>query len=504
MYGSPFRKVLIANRGEIAVRIIRACRDEGFQPVAVFSDADRRALHVRMADEAVPIGPSPPTESYLNIERILYAARKVGAEAIHPGYGFLAENPEFAEACRNAGLVWVGPSPSAMRKMGSKTTARRMLEEMGLPVVPGTAIPLESLEQAQQIASRIGYPVMLKASAGGGGKGMRMVATPDELPRAFENARSEAFSAFGDDAVYLEKVVQNPRHIEIQLIGDQHGHAIYLGERECSIQRRHQKLLEETPSPVLDESTRRRMGDTAVAAAKQAGYDNAGTVEFLVDGDNSFFFLEMNTRLQVEHPVTEMVTGLDLVRLQFQVAAGEPLTLRQQDIQPRGTAIECRIYAEDPLQKFFPCPGVVKQLVEPAGTGVRVDSGVYQGFEVPIFYDALVAKLITWGQSRQEALERMRRALQEYRLGGIQSTLPLFRAILQDPQFLSGDYDTNYLNGRLEKLMENSSRSTLEKEALATVLAYHLASRDSRPASRPEVTYNPWREAARRDGLRKR
>jgi acetyl-CoA carboxylase, biotin carboxylase subunit len=499
---APIKKVLIANRGEIAVRIIRACRDMGLTSIAVYSEVDRLAMHVRLADEAFFLGAAHPAESYLNISRILEVADKSSADAVHPGYGFLAENAEFATACRAAGLTWVGPNPQAMRQMGTKIEARRLLKKMGLPVVPGTTTPLESIEQACQIASGIGYPVMLKASAGGGGKGMRTLHFPIDMPGAYSAARAEAHNAFGDDSVYLEKLLVNPRHAEVQIFGDQHGHAVYLGERDCSIQRRHQKVIEETPSPALDAATRSRMGETAVAVARKCGYDNAGTVEFLIDSDKSFYFLEMNTRLQVEHPVTELVTGLDLVRLQFEVAAGAALPFKQKDIIPRGASIECRIYAEDPEQNFFPCPGTIRQLVEPAGPGVRIDSGVYQGFEVPIHYDSLVAKLITWGATREQAISRMSRALDEYRLVGIRSTIGLFRKILKEPDFLAGQYDTTYLEKHLAELTGSNESEESDRQLVALALAEYLASKSTAATGEAAALSSPWKLLARREALR--
>src|SRR6516164_1110459 len=377
-----FKRILIANRGEIAVRIIRACREMGIESVAVFSDVDRRALHVRKADHAYPIGPATASESYLNIDKILEVARRSGAEAIHPGYGFLSENARFATACRDAGIKFIGPTPESMEMMGSKTRARQNMKKAGVPFVPGSDKGME-YEATEKLAAEIGYPVMLKAAAGGGGKGMRLVHKPEDLRSAVENARSESKRAFGDDEVYIEKAIINPRHIEMQVFGDEHGNVVYLGERECSVQRRHQKVLEEAPSPIVDEDMRRRMGEVAVRVAKAANYQNAGTVEFLVDQDHNFYFLEMNTRLQVEHPVTEFITGLDLVHLQLRVASGEPLPFKQEDITIRGHAIECRIYAQDPHNNFFPSPGQITRLISPSGPGIRRDSGVYEGWTVP-------------------------------------------------------------------------------------------------------------------------
>lgn len=441
-----FSKILIANRGEIAVRIIRACRELNVSPVAVYSEADAAALHVRLADEAYPIGPAPSVESYLCIERIVEAARGCGADAVHPGYGFLAENAEFARACERAGLTFIGPPPAAMELMGSKTNARRAAAEAGAPVVPGTTEPLRSLEDARETAARFGYPVMLKAAAGGGGKGMRLVASEAEMRSAFETAQSEALSAFGDSSVYLEKAVERPRHIEIQVFADTHGNFVHLGERECSIQRRHQKVIEECPSPIGDPRLRARMGEAAIRVARAADYVGAGTVEFLVsDATREFYFLEMNTRLQVEHPVTELVTGIDLVREQITVAAGAPLSFAQDDVVWRGHAIECRVYAEDTENNFMPSPGRITYLRLPQGPGVRDDGGVYAGAEVSIYYDPMISKLAAWGRTRTEAVERLRRALDEYQVGGIKTTLPFFREVVRDAEFVAGKLDTGFI-----------------------------------------------------------
>ena len=445
-----FKRVLIANRGEIAVRIIRACREMGIESVAVFSDVDRKALHVRKADYAYHIGPATAGESYLNVDKILDVARRSGAEAIHPGYGFLSENARFARACADAGFTFIGPTPESMEMTGSKTRARQNMKRAGVPFVPGSERGLD-IDAAERLAEQIGYPVMLKAAAGGGGKGMRMVAAPEELRSAYENASSEAQRSFGDNEVYLEKYIVNPRHVEMQIFGDEHGNAVYLGERECSVQRRHQKVLEESPSPIVDEDMRRRMGEVAVRVAKAANYRNAGTVEFLVDQDRNFYFLEMNTRLQVEHPVTEFVTGLDLVHLQMRVAAGEELPFRQEDIKVRGHAIECRVYAEDPDNNFFPSPGQITRLISPSGPGIRRDSGMYEGWKVPIEYDPLLAKLIGYGETRDDAIDRLLRALYEYFVGGIKTNISLFRRILRDPDFRAGKLDTGFLDRLLAK-----------------------------------------------------
>ena len=466
-----FRKVLIANRGEIAVRVMRACREMGIATVAVYSEVDRKSLHVRFADEAYPIGPAPSTESYLRINRILDAAVRSGAEAIHPGYGFLAENPEFARACENADIVFIGPPVAAMELMGSKTASRRALLHAGLPVVPGTDRNLESFEEVKRAAEGIGYPVMLKASAGGGGKGLRLVPSGAELESAYRTARSEAQNAFNDASVYLEKYIERPRHVEIQILGDQHGNLIYLGERECSLQRRHQKVMEECPSPIMDESLRRRMGETAVRIGRLAGYWNAGTVEFLVDQKRRFFFLEMNTRLQVEHPITEMVLGIDLVKAQLRVAAGEPLPWRQEDVQMRGAAIECRIYAEDPANNFFPCPGRIRHLQAPRGPGVRSDSGVYEGWMIPIEYDPMLAKLVVWASDRPEAIARLRRALDEYEVFGIETTIPFFRRVLEHPDFVAGRIDTGFIDRALAAGILSEEEPAPDEERVALLAA---------------------------------
>jgi len=478
----PFEKVLIANRGEIAVRVIRTCRELGIGTVAVFSEADERALHVQLADEAVCIGPAPSTESYLVIERIVEAARGRGADAIHPGYGFLSEQAAFAEACRGAGIAFVGPTPEAMRTMGDKISARRLAAGAGVPVVPGSGGALSDSLEAAEVAGKIGYPVILKASAGGGGKGMRLVREESELAPSFNLASSEAGSAFGDSTIYVEKYIERPRHVEIQVLADSAGAAVYLGERECSVQRRHQKLIEETPSPAVDAKLRRRLGEAAVSVALGCGYVNAGTVEFMLDADGSHYFLEVNTRLQVEHPITEMVTGIDLVAEQLRVAVGGALPFGQDEIRPRGASIECRIYAEDADNDFIPCPGTVTHLLWPGGPGVRVDSGIYAGCEVPVHYDPLLAKLCTWGADRDEALRRMRRALGELRIGGVVTTATFLDRVLRHPDFVSGDYDTHILPEAGELLEPRRSHGDAEVAALGAGLVSEAAgSRDGRP-----------------------
>jgi acetyl-CoA carboxylase biotin carboxylase subunit len=507
-----FKKILVANRGEIAVRVIRACRELGILSAAVFSDIDRAALHVLMADEAYSIGAAAAAESYLNINKILQVAKRCGADAIHPGYGFLSENAMFAQACAGAGIKFIGPSAASMEMMGSKTRARQEMEKAGVPFVPGSSRALESVQQAKDVAAEIGYPIMLKAAAGGGGKGMRLVHTAQELQPALEAAQSEAQRAFGDGEVYLEKAILNPRHIEMQVLADEHGNTVYLGERECSIQRRHQKVLEEAPSPLVDPEMRRRMGEVAVQVAKAARYCNAGTVEFLVDAERSFYFLEMNTRLQVEHPVTELITGLDLVHLQIRIAAGEKLPFRQGDVLIRGHAIECRIYAEDPDNNFFPSPGAIETLLTPAGPGIRLDNGVYAGWTVPIDYDPLLAKLIGYGQDRQQAISRLARALPEYFVAGIKTNLGLFRRILADEDFRSGKIDTGYLE-RLLKVETSSEgddkKRTVNITAIAAAVftlldstsktAGHGTASNQEGATSP--TTSSWKRAARTEGL---
>lgn len=492
-----FRKILIANRGEIAVRVMRACREMGIRTVAVYSDADRASLHVCYADEALRIGPGPSTESYLRADRILEAARRSGAEAIHPGYGFLAENPAFARACKDSGVVFIGPPPEAMELMGSKTASRRAAIEAQLPVVPGADRDLATFDEVRRLAEEMGYPVMLKASAGGGGKGLRRVASAGELESAYRTARSEAQNAFNDSAVYLEKYIERPRHVEIQVLGDHHGSLIYLGERECSLQRRHQKVVEECPSPLLDDSLRRRMGETAVRFARLAGYTNAGTVEFLVDSDRNFYFLEMNTRLQVEHPITELATGVDLVKEQLRIAAGERLSLRQEDVRLRGWAIECRIYAEDPAHNFFPSPGLITHLRAPAGPGVRVDSGSYEGWRVPLEYDPLLAKLVVYGDNRASAMARLGRALGEYEVDGIRTNLPFFRSLVTHPDFLAGRLDTGFIDRFLADGFPAREAEDSEAE-LAAMLAVALETRrEMRGATAALPVPSAWKTAGR-------
>ncbi len=440
------RKLLIANRGEIAVRVIRAAHELGIKTVAVFSEADRDALFVRYADQAVCIGPPPLSESYLFYQNILAAANSTAADAIHPGYGFLSENALFAEACRAVNVIFVGPSPQAIRKMGDKATAKRLMKEAGVPTVPGSDGVIESVSAARALADEIGYPVVIKATAGGGGRGMRIVNEKKELENAFNAAVNEARLAFGNAGVYLEKFIQNPKHIEIQVLGDKHGHVVHLFERDCSIQRRYQKLLEEAPSPVLDDATRASMGRIAVAASHSVRYDSVGTIEFIYDsGTKQFYFIEMNTRIQVEHPVTEMITGVDLLKQQIQVAAGDTLSLSQAEITRAGHAIECRINAEDPQKDFMPQTGTLSQYIVPGGPGVRVDAGVYPGYAIPPFYDSLLAKLVVWGETRKDAIARMKRALAEFIVEGVATTIPFHQQIIQHPEFHQGSYTTDFI-----------------------------------------------------------
>jgi acetyl-CoA carboxylase biotin carboxylase subunit len=475
-----FKKVLVANRGEIAVRVIRACEERGIPTVAVFSEADRTALHVRYADEAYCIGPAPSRESYLRIDKIIDVARKAGVDAIHPGYGFLSENAAFAAACADAGITFIGPSPDAIEKMGDKQTARVTVARRGVPLVPGSEKGLLDTDLLN-VAQQIGFPLMIKASAGGGGKGMRAVHNPAEFENSLAAARREALNAFGNDEVYLEKLIQNARHIEIQILADEHGNTIHLGERECSIQRRHQKLIEEAPSVAIDEALRQEMGRVAIAAAEAVKYVNAGTIEFLFDNkENKYYFLEMNTRLQVEHPVTELVTGVDIVKEQISIAAGRRMRYRQEDIVPKGWAIECRITAEDPFNNFMPSTGTVNYLKEPTGPGVRVESSLYRGYEISLFYDPMVAKLIAWGESRAEAILRMRRALSEYRIGGIKTSIPFHQEIMDSTEFIWGTFDTGFINRR--RRLTRSAAQTEEYEKIVAVVAAMIAHEEGRKA----------------------
>ena len=464
-------KVLIANRGEIAVRVIRACHEQGLRAVAVYSEADKTALHVRRADEAYLLGPPAAGESYLVQEKILAAADESGADAIHPGYGFLSENADFAEAVREAGFTWIGPPPEAIRQMGDKTAARALMKEAGVPMAPGTTDAIGDVEEAASVAEDIGYPVLVKAAAGGGGKGMRIVHSADEVRSAVERAQSEAQSAFGDGRVFVEKYIQEPRHVEFQIIADRHGNTTHLFERECSIQRRHQKVIEEAPSSVLPPEKRHEMGAAAVAAAEAVGYENAGTVEFLVDAGLDFYFMEMNTRLQVEHPTTEMVTGVDLVAEQLRLAAGEELGYTAEDLSIDGHAIECRVYAEDPAQNFLPDPGPLVRHAPPSGPGVRVDAGVEEGEAVPVHYDPMISKLVCWGPTRAAAIRRSERALAEYEIAGVQTTIPFCRYAMRHEAFRSGDFSTHFVDDHFDpqRLFETNPQFARDA-AVAAVL----------------------------------
>jgi acetyl-CoA carboxylase biotin carboxylase subunit len=467
-----FDKVLVANRGEIAVRVIRSLKEMGIETVAVYSDADRKSLHVRMADEAYHVGPAPSAESYLVIDKILEVGRKAGCDAIHPGYGFLSENPEFADACGESEMTFMGPRGKSIEAMGEKTRARTLMKEADVPVVPGTENAVEDAEEAFEIAKDMGFPVLAKAAAGGGGKGMRRVDEADEFIDSFKGAQREAISSFGNGDVYIEKYVVDPKHVEIQILVDEHGNGVHLFERECSVQRRHQKITEETPCPVLDEETRQEMGEVAVRAAHAVDYVGAGTVEFLLDAHGNFYFLEMNTRLQVEHPITEMVTGLDLVRWQVKVAAGEPLGFEQSDLEQDGHAIECRVYAEDADENFRPTPGTIDLLSEPTGPGVRVDSGVYEGMTIPVNYDPMISKLCVWGEDRDHAIQRMRRALDEYIIAGMTTNIGFHEEVLTHPDFIDGSYNTEFIPDYMEE-REKPEAKHRDIAELAAVLATH-------------------------------
>jgi acetyl-CoA carboxylase biotin carboxylase subunit len=477
------KKVLVANRGEVAVRILRACRELNLETVTVYSDVDRSALHVRQADESYLLGPASPRESYLSIPRILDIAKRSGADAIHPGYGFLAENAEFARACQEAGLIFVGPRPEVIELMGNKVAARKVVQAAGIPVAPGTEPGLDDTELVAA-AHGIGYPLMVKATAGGGGKGMRLVRSASGLPAAIAAARYEAEAAFGDGSVYLEGIVQGARHIEFQILGDQQGNIIHLGDRECSIQRRYQKLVEEAPSIALDDTQRQTMGRLAVDISKRVGYTSAGTVEFLLDAEGNYCFLEMNTRLQVEHCVTEVVTGVDTVKEQLRIAAGQPLSLRQQDVHVRGWAIECRITAEDPYNDFHPSIGCINGVYEPTGPGVRLDSGVYEGFQVSPYYDSLIGKLVAWDETRTAAILRMRRALDEYRIIGIKSTIPFHQELMNNAQFIAGQFDTTFVEQGFT-LVERKLEEHLRAVAIAATLLAHRRTGQTRATVRP-------------------
>ncbi|MCK4403880.1 MAG: acetyl-CoA carboxylase biotin carboxylase subunit [candidate division Zixibacteria bacterium] len=501
-----FKKVLIANRGEIAVRIIRACREMGIKTVAIFSDIDRKALHVRLADEAYLVGPAQATQSYLNMEKIMEVAEKSGAEAIHPGYGFFAENYEFVKRVESEGLVFIGPPAEAVKLLGDKVAARKTMKGSGVPIVPGTEVEIGSEDQGASIAESVGFPILIKAVGGGGGKGMRIVRKKSELKSALRAASSEAKSAFADPRIYIEKYLERPRHVEIQILADRFGNVIHLGERECSIQRRHQKVVEESPSPVVDEKMRKAMGEAAVTATKATGYVNAGTIEFLVDADRNFYFLESNTRLQVEHPVTEMVTGIDIAKEQLKVACGMKLSYKQEDIRWRGSAIECRIYAEDPENNFLPSTGVVYSYWEPSGPGIRVDSGLYEGAEVSLFYDPLISKLLAWGKDREEAIQRMKRALFEYRISGVATTISFHLKVMENQKFQKGEIHTHFIEEEFEKekLSEVEDRDELLKAVavFSALLDYQEKKKIKPLLSKTKSKESPWKIAGRKMGLR--
>ena len=494
------RKVLVANRGEIAVRIIRACSEIGIPTVAVYSEVDRNALHVRYANEAYPIGPAPARESYLRIDKIIDVARRSGADAVHPGYGFLSERAEFAEACADAGITFIGPRPEVIDALGDKMNARKLMIEHGVPVVPGSPGPISDLEEARIICEKVGFPVVIKATAGGGGKGMRVVSRVEDLAGALRSAASEAMAAFGNSTVYIEKQLKNVRHIEVQLLADAHGNIVHLGERECSIQRRHQKLIEESPSPIVDEDLRSRLGAASIIAARAVGYESAGTVEFLVDRDRNFYFLEVNTRIQVEHPVTELVTGVDIVVEQIRIASGRRMRYKQEDLVLNGWAIECRISAEDPYNNFMPSTGIITTLGEPSGPGVRVDSGIYEGYEVGLYYDPMLAKLIVWGETRGQAILRMRRALSDYKLLGIRTTIPFHIRMMELTSFIAGRFDTSFLE-RSTVFDTNVSGEHGQIAALAAVAVAHRRRQVRNPTSEGGVQLgevdSPWKLSGR-------
>ncbi|MDQ3262955.1 MAG: acetyl-CoA carboxylase biotin carboxylase subunit [Myxococcota bacterium] len=497
---AKIRKILIANRGEIAIRVMRTCKELGIATVAVYSEADRSALHVRMADQAVCVGPAPSRESYLVQERIIEAAKRTGADAIHPGYGFLSENASFVRACEQAGLIFIGPPASAMDAMGEKTRARQNMIKAGVPVVPGTAEPVSSVEEARAFAETVDLPVMLKAAGGGGGKGMRKVEKWEDFDSFWRSAKSEAMSSFGNDAVYIEKFLDQPHHVEIQVFGDTHGNVIHLNERECSAQRRHQKVVEETPSPILTPQMRAAMGEVAVKAAKAVDYVGAGTVEFLVDGARNFYFLEMNTRLQVEHPVTEWVTGIDLVRWQILIAQGEKLPFLQP-LQPRGHSIEVRVYAEDPAQNFMPSPGKITYLRVPSGPFLRDDGGVFAGYTVPNFYDPMISKLSVWAPTREEAIARMRRALSEYVVKGITTNLRYLHGIMEHPEFMGGNYDTGFLGRAHADLLGQEKPELVEAALMASVVYAHQQNQKKARTLAPATVSaggSAWRTGLRR------
>jgi len=500
------KKVLVANRGEIALRVMRSCREMGIVSVAVFSEADRKSMHVRYADEAYFIGPSPSTESYLVINKIIDVAKRCNADAIHPGYGFLSENAEFSKRCENEGIIFIGPSAYSISTMGDKLTARKTMIDAAVPVVPGTSEEVPDVRSAQKIAGEIGLPVMIKASAGGGGKGMRLVYKEENIMDAVRAAKSEAKAAFGDDRIYIEKYVESPHHIEFQILGDKFGNTIHLFERECSVQRRHQKVIEETPSPIMTPEVREKMGKDAIAAAKAVNYQGAGTVEFIVDEDLNYYFLEMNTRLQVEHPITERVVGVDLVKQQIYIADGKKLTLKQKDLKQDGHAIECRIYAEDTDNNFMPSPGVIKHITEPLGLGVRHDGYVYEGYEIPIYYDPLISKLVVWAKTREEAINRMKRALYAYKITGVKTTIKFLEKIMDVPAFRKGKYNTHFVDDH-KKLLLETERCDKQCEDVAIITAFidYSSKLKKSPIGETQTCESGknWKEFGRRRGVQR-
>ena len=497
------KKILVANRGEIAVRVMRTCREMGIGTVAVFSSADRPSLHVRYADEAYFIGPAPSTESYLRIDKIIEVAKKSGADAIHPGYGFLSENAAFVDRCKQEGIIFIGPSSDAMLTMGDKITARQKMISSGVPVVPGSPGNINNDGDIIKTIKEIGLPVMIKASAGGGGKGMRLVRNEKDILNSVRAAKSEAMSSFGNDSVYIEKYIESPHHIEFQVLADKYGNVIHLGERECSVQRRHQKVIEETPSPIMTPELRAEMGAHAVAAAKSVNYEGVGTIEFLVDSHLKYYFLEMNTRLQVEHPITERVTGIDLVKEQILVANGEALTLKQEDIKMTGHAIECRIYAEDPDNNFMPSPGTIIHIIEPMGLGVRIDGYVYKGYKIPIYYDPMISKMIVWSRTREDTIRRMNRALSEYRITGIKTSIKFLMRIMKAPDFVNGQYDTHFIENNNDFLFTPEPEDSIREDMamIASFLDYH----EKLLAATPKVIHNTlgnnWKDLGRKKNV---
>lgn len=494
------KKVLVANRGEIALRVMRSCREMGIETIAVYSDVDRKAMHVRYADDAYLIGPAPSAESYLRIDKIIEVAKKAGADAIHPGYGFLSENAEFSRRCEQEGIIFIGPSPYAIETMGDKITARKTMIAAGVPVVPGTTEPIRDIKTAVETIKEIGLPVMIKASAGGGGKGMRLVKKEADIVNAVSSAKSEAKTAFGDDAVYIEKYIESPHHIEFQVLGDKHGNTVHLFERECSVQRRHQKVVEETPSPIMTPEVRMQMGEAAVAAAKAVNYAGAGTIEFIVDDNLNYYFLEMNTRLQVEHPITERVVGVDLVREQINIANGLELRFKQDDLQQRGHAIEVRIYAEDADNNFMPSPGIIKHITEPLGLGVRHDGYAYVGYEIPMYYDPMISKLIVWGADRPEAIARLRRALYAYKITGIKTSIPYLSRIIEVPAFVEGRYNTHFIEENQQYLQpKQNCTGRCEEVAAITAFVDYITKLDKlQPNHMGQELGNNWKDLGRK------